>query len=438
MAYSPQRLSALAAQRPVVALVLAASVFLGGGLLWNAHPAADQTSQTETTQAYVIRLQPFAATVSVVGTIVPGDSVDVIAPFDGVVRQASIDYGRAVEAGQVLLMMDPFELEQRRRDAEATYLGVAEANANVAAWSTGPEMSRARRAVTSAEISLQATERKAMETKMLLDRGLVARIEYDALVQQKKAETMALAAAREELANVQKKGEGVGKQISAIALQNAWARLADLTAQLGGATVKAPATGVIVRPPVEKGEAGRGQVHAGQYLTRGQLIGTIAKPEGLAAVVKLDEADANRVREGQAVTVTSPGFPGVTLPGRVKHVAGEGAAGDPSLQGMSFAATVQLDTLDPELVRVVRIGMSANVTITLYQAPLAVTVPPEALRGAPPTTTVMIQDAQSGQLQVRKVKIGTVASDAVEILSGLSTGDVVVWTNSASQANHPL
>ena len=436
MAYSSQRLGALAARRPVMALVLTASVLLGGSLLWNARPATDQASQTEIAHAYVIRPQPFAATVSVVGTIVPGDSADVIAPFDGVVRQASIDYGRTVEVGQVLLVMDLFELEQRRREAEATYLGAADADANIAAWSTGPEMSRARRAVTSAEISLQATERKTLETKSLLDRGLVARMEYDTLVQQKKSETMALAAAREELASVRNKGEGVGRLISAIALQNARGRLADLTAQLGGATVKAPATGVIVRPPVEKGESGAGQIHAGQYLVRGQLIGSVAKPEGLAVAVKLDEADANRVREGQAVAVTSPGFPDVTLSGQIKRVAGEAAAGDPGLQGTSFAATVQLNTLDPGQARVVRIGMSANVTITLYRAPSATTVPPEALRGAPPTATVMVQDAQSGRLQVRNVKIGTVASDAVEILSGLSTGDVVVWTDSTRRPDH--
>jgi hypothetical protein len=317
---------------------------------------------------------------------------------------------------------------------DKAYLKAVEADADMAAWSTGPDMSRARRAVTSAELALQVTKHKAADTKSLLDRGLVARMEYDALVQQEKTETMALTAMREDLTIVQKKGVGSSRQVSVIALENAHARFADLAAQLKGVTVRAPVAGIIVRPPAEKNEQAEGSIHAGQHLTRGRLIGTIAKPEGLAVTIKLDEADANRVREGQAATVTGLGFSGLTLSGRVTHVAGEGIVGDPGLQGSLFAATVQFEPLDLEQVRVVRIGMSANVTITLYRAPSATTVPPEALQGAPPTATVMVQDARSGRAQVRKITIGAVAPDEVEILSGLSTGDVVVWSDPGGQA----
>jgi HlyD family secretion protein len=433
MAYHPQRLGALVARRPIAALALATSIVHGGGLLWEARPAANRAPEAEAVRTYAVRSEPFVATVSVVGTIAPGDSADVVTPFDGVVRLTNIDYGRAVEAGQVLLVMDSFELEQQRREAETSYLKAEEADADMAAWSTGPEMSHARRTVTSAELALQATRRKTTGTKSLFDRGLVARDEYDALVQQEKTETMALAAANEDLATIQKKGEGPSRRVSAIALQNAGARLADLTTQLSGATVSAPAAGIIVRPPAAKGEQGEGPIHAGQHLTRGQLIGTIAKPEGLDVSFKLDEADANRVREGQTAIVTGPGFFGLTLSGQVTRVAGEGTVGDPGLQGSLFAATVRLAALDLEQARVVRIGMSANVTITLYQASSATTVPPEALQGTPTTATVMVQDARSGRAEVRKITIGAVAPDAVEILSGLSAGDVVIWKDVAGQ-----
>lgn len=412
-------------------LGLVASAAIGGCLLWEVHPVADRAPQVdEAAQTYVVRSRPFAMTVSVVGTIVPGESVGVVAPFDGVVRQASIDYGRAVEADQALLEMDPFDLEQQRREAETTYLKAEEADAEMAAWGTGPDMSRARREVTVAELALQVTKRKAVEAKSLLNRGLIARIEYDALVQEEKTEAIALAAAREDLTIVQKKGEGSSRQVSAITLHSARMHLAALTTQLSAATVRAPAAGVIIRPPAEKAEQGQEQVHAGQHLTRGQLIGTIAKPEGIAVAIMLDEADANRVKEGQAATVTSPGFSGLTLSGRVTRVAGQGTAGDPSMQhGSLFAATVQLDALGPEQARVVRIGMSANATITLYQASSAITVPLAALQGAPPAATIMFQDARSRQTEARKVVIGAVAPDAVEILSGLNEGDIVVWRN---------
>jgi multidrug efflux pump subunit AcrA (membrane-fusion protein) len=436
MAHQPQRIGIGVGRRSVVAVGLAASAISAGGAIWKAIPAVDQPSQTDTTKTYVIRLHPFAVTVGVVGTIVPGDSVDVVAPFDGVVKEASIKYGAMVEAGQVLLVMDDFEILQRRREAETAHLKAVEADAEMASWSTGPEMSRARRAVTAAELALQITRRKALETKSLLDRGLVARMEYDALVQQEHTEAMVLTAAREDLAIVQKKGEGSSRHVSAIALQNARARLDDLTAQLAGATVRAPAAGIIVQPPAERNEQAQSPIRVGQQLTRGKLIGTIAKSNGLAIAIKLDEVDANRVKEGQAATVASRGFPGLILSGQVRSVAGEGTVGDPS-RGSSFSATVRIASLTPEQATVVRIGMSANVTIMLYQKTSATTVPPEALRGTPAMPSVVVQDGRSGLIETRRITVGAVAPDAVEVLSGLSVGDVVIWKAPAERTIDP-
>lgn len=115
-------------------------------------PGAHSTEGPERT--LTVQPRPFSATVSVVGTIIPGDNAPVIAPFDGVVRQMAFEYGRPVTAGQVLVVMDPFELEQRRREAESNYLKADQTESDMASWTKGPEVSRAQRAVTSAELSL--------------------------------------------------------------------------------------------------------------------------------------------------------------------------------------------------------------------------------------------------------------------------------------------
>jgi HlyD family secretion protein len=130
--------------------------------------------------------------------VVPGDSIDIVAPFDGVVRRLGFEYGTSVAAGQVLVELDPGEISQRRNEAEAAYLKASKSAETLADWSSGTEMARARRAVDAAVLDLADLERRMAETKGLLDRGLVARGEYDSLVQQKRNQEMVLAGARQD------------------------------------------------------------------------------------------------------------------------------------------------------------------------------------------------------------------------------------------------
>jgi multidrug efflux pump subunit AcrA (membrane-fusion protein) len=222
------------------------------------------------------------------------------------------------------------------------------------------------------------------------------------------------------------RGRGAGREVVELELREARAQLAELEAEVGGAVIRAPAAGVIVRPPADKENAG-GQIHVGQTLTKGQLIGSIARTGGLAVSFQLSETDADAVRPGMGVSVTGPGFGGAAIDGKVTSVAGEASpssgAGGPLA---TFAATARLDPLTPDQTRTVRIGMTANVTVATYSAKRALTVPPAAVHGAAPDATVEVK-GPFGRRSVR-VRLGHVGPDGVEILSGLNPGDTVVWT----------
>jgi multidrug efflux pump subunit AcrA (membrane-fusion protein) len=391
-------------------------------------PPADQTQ--------TLSPRPFVATLGLVGSVVPGDSVDVVAPFDGVVRRLGFDYGTGVMAGQILVELDPAEIGQRRNEAEAAYLKAAKASETVANWSSGTEVARARRAVDAAVLDLADLERKTAETKGLLDRGLVARGEYDGLVQQRRSQDMVLAGARQDLAAVLAQGAGSTRRVAALELGNARAQLARLDGQAAGALVRAPEAGVIVRP-VGKGEDAE-PLHAGQTLTRGQLIGSIARAGGLAVAFQLSETDANRVQPGMAVTVTGPGFGGLTVAGHVASVAGQAAA--PATVGgplASFPAVARLDALTSEQAKAIRIGMTANVTVDLYRNPAALVAPPAAIQGAAPSAWVKVRDPRGGPPRTVPVQLGRIAPDGVEIVSGVKAGDVLVWSTPVAGAASP-
>ena len=416
-------------RRPPRAAILAAGVtvaaMMAGGFVL-VHPDARKAEPGR--QSVVIQPRPFVATLNLAGTIVPGDHVVVTAPFDGVVTRMGFDYGAAVTSGQDLVELDTSDLRQRRNEAQVAYLKALQAAADLAAWDTSPEVSRARRAQAAAAFDLKDTQHRIAETQTLLDKGLVARGELDSLAQQQRSQDMALAAADQDLAATLKRGQGANRQMASLELETARARLAALDAQLAGAVVRAPVAGVIVNPPADK-SSGPATLHPGLRLSAGQLIGAIARSGGLAVSFQLGETDAGRVRPGQDVTVTGPGFGGLTVHGHVASVGAEAAPAQVTSGPMaSFAATARLDDLTPAQAQAIRIGMTANLTITVYSHPAALVAPPAAIQGAAPAATVLVKDPKSGEARATPVRLGQAAPDGIEVLSGLKPGDTVVWT----------
>ncbi|MBO9706625.1 MAG: HlyD family efflux transporter periplasmic adaptor subunit [Caulobacter sp.] len=412
-----------------MALLGAAAAVLTAAVAIGAHrggQARDAATAAAGEQSAVIQGRPFVSTIAVAGSIAPGPGGELLAPFEGVVRSVGFAYGEPVTAGQVLLVFDTAEVEARRNDAEASMLKASQAARDMADWNNGPEMSRARQAVASSEADLVDSQRKLAETKGLLDRGLVPRTEFETAQRQLLTQEAGLAAARRDLAVVEARGRGANRRVAELELSNARARLASFSGQAAGAVLRAPVSGVMVRPPADKGEPVA--VHAGSPMTRGQLIGVIASADALSVTFKLGEVDANQVKVGQAVTVTGAGFPGLVLRGRVASVAGEAlppSAGSPT---STVAATARLEGLAPEEAAQVRIGMSANVSIEVYSNPTAVVAPPAAIQGAAPAATVTVRDPRTGKTRSVAVRLGRVAPDGVEVLSGLKAGDTVVWT----------
>ena len=413
----------------VAAVCVVAAGLVGAAIALRPNDAGARIRQ----QSTVVEPREFVSTIALSGTIVPDGSVELTSPLAGVPTEVRFSYGAPVIQGQVLLVLDASEVEQQRDAAHAEYLKAAQAAADVAAWKTGPDVSRDRRSVETAAFDLRETRRKAEETKALLDRGLVARDEYESLVQEQHNHEVALAAARQELATTLRRGEGANRTIATIELNSARQRLALLDAQLAGAVVRSPVSGIIVRPPSDKADGG--QIHVGLPLAKGQLIGSVASAGAMAVAFRLSETDANKVHAGQEVTVTGPGFAGLTLKGRIRSVAAEASpATATGGSAATFPAVAQLQDLTQEEARAVRIGMTADVVVETYRNASALVAPPEAIQGSAPATFIRVRD-RGGRVHPAPVRIGQVAPDGVEVVSGLKAGDTIVWTAPAPSEN---
>ncbi len=414
----------------LLVLLVMASLYLAR----RAATASDAKAAAE--QSAIIESRPFASTLGVAGLIVPGDATPVIASFDAKITQVDFEFGDPVRQGQVLVQLDPTEIRQRLDEARAEYLKATQTASEMSAWENGPEVSQARRAQNSAAFDLSDTRRKVAETKALLDRGLVARDEYDGLVQQQRNQEMAFDAARQELKEALERGRGTNREVAQIELDTSRSRLAEVSSEATGAMIRAPVTGIVIHPQLEKTEAASQIIHTGAGVTRGQVIAAIARPGGLAVSFQLSESDANRVKPGQPVAVTGPGFAGETLTGVVTSVAREATpAANSAGASVTFAASARLANLTPGEAAQIRIGMTANVSVETYRNPSALVAPAAAIQGTAPDTFVTVKDSPTGRRRRVDVRIGQVAPDGVEVLSGLKPGDVVVWAATTSSTD---
>ena len=418
------------------AAAIAAALIVGVAAVVLVRPAADADPSERTRRAsaaprtVTVEPRPLVSRLTVVGTIEPGSTLNVVAPFDGIVTEMQVEYGSRVTRGDVLLVLDTFELAMRIREAQAAVLKAAQRVADLKSWGNSPDVARARRGVATAELALEDTQRRLQETKVLLDRGIVPRNEYDGLQQQVRTEAMALAAAKQDLDAALERASPANRRIADLELENAQGKLDDLTAQRAGAVVRAPVAGVVLRPPAARatgpGQAPPDAIAVGFRATRGQTLFGIADLETLAVTAKVDEIDVNRVRVGQPVTITGEAFDGEEIAGRIAHVAAQASTREGGGRVAEFDVTVRLSALTEAQRRRVRVGMSTHLSIEVYANAAAIVVPPDAVRGSTAAPVVQVRDPATGTVRDVPVAIGETTETGVEIRAGLAPGAVVV------------
>ena len=208
-------------------------------------------ASTTATVEHWITVEPQEATsqLDIMGTISPGKTVPVVAPFDGVIREKLAQLGDQVEVGSALIVLDTSEIASRYRDAQSAYLKAAIAADSVRKWETSPEVQRSRRTLESAKVALVTIEQQLTDLKALLDQGIVSRNEYDGLVQLRDTQAVSVANANDDLLATLDRGSPDNRQLVMLDLQNSQARVDDLKRQLDGANVIASVAGILIRPP---------------------------------------------------------------------------------------------------------------------------------------------------------------------------------------------
>ncbi|WP_133140632.1 efflux RND transporter periplasmic adaptor subunit [Legionella genomosp. 1] len=160
-----------------------------------------------------------------------------------------------------------------------------------------------------------------------------------------------------------------------------------------------PADGTIIRRDGEIGE----------LIPANQTIFWLMCCAPLRVSTEIDEEDIAAVQPGQAVLIRADAFPGEVFHGVVQQITPKG---DPIAR--SYRVRVSFTKKNP-----LKIGMTAETNIIYYENKHALLVPASAV----------IDDkvwlVKNGRLKQLPVKTGAKGEHEVEILSGLSTDDLI-------------
>jgi macrolide-specific efflux system membrane fusion protein len=150
---------------------------------------------------------------------------------------------------------------------------------------------------------------------------------------------------------------------------------------------------------------------------------TITDMAGLVVNTSVAEIDVSKVKAGQKATVTLNALPDKPVQASVSSINLT-----PTTSGSVVSYGAQLALTDPP--DGLRPGQSASVVITVASAENALSVPAAAVTTAGNTNVVTVQE--NGQNVTRQVQVGIRGESTVQITSGLTEGENVVLTATAS------
>ncbi|MHA6893457.1 efflux RND transporter periplasmic adaptor subunit [Ralstonia pseudosolanacearum] len=355
-----------------------------------------------------------------VGRIDAATQTTIAAPFEGVVQNVEATEGQRVERGQPLLTFDTTLLDLQLRDALAAQLIAQRAVRDIQDWPNSEEVARAHRALTQAQMELSDTETRLADTRRLFERGIVARMEVDALVQQARAQQLDLTAAQSGLRAALGKGQGESRQIADMQLANARSRYQVLQALRAQRELVAPFAGIVLRPRKADGNGSLPAVQQGMRVVQGAPLFELASLDRLRAVARVEETDLHQLSEDMPVQISGDGFEGLSLQGRVVSIGAQGLSPD-TYGGATYEVVVTIDPLSSEQQQRVRLGMNARLAIITYRVANGLAVPAEAVhQDDAGSTFIVYRRSMEAAAERVPVTLGRAVPQGVEIFGMVS------------------
>ncbi|MBI5026192.1 MAG: efflux RND transporter periplasmic adaptor subunit [Nitrospirae bacterium] len=343
---------------------------------------------TVSVRAIEVKKQHLEITVTATstGTVKAEEEVRITAQRQGRITNLYVEEGDRVKAGDMIAMLDVFEVEANLRKAEAAYVSAEARVSGVAA-----NISKTKAQKEEAEKNLQRMQE-------LYKKGIVPLMEVDSSESKYEVAKANYDSAKEELKFAE------AQMIEAKAARDL-ARL-----HYNYSFIKTPIAGVVSTRPVEVGD----------MAAPGPIIATVVNPETLYIKAPIDEVDVDMVKVGQAARVTMDAYLGKVFYGRVIRVS-------PIVIGVKQETrTFEVRVSVEEKGLVLKPGMSADIEIITGEAENTLVVPTQSVMEKGKEKFVFV--IEGNKAKQRKVAIGVHNWNFTEIKEGIKEGEKVIIT----------
>ncbi|MBS1765790.1 MAG: HlyD family secretion protein [Acidobacteria bacterium] len=298
---------------------------------------------------------------------VDGHMAPISARVGGAVSEILVADNQAVKAGDVLVRLDPRDLQAEVAQAQAA-LDAALADARRARISAQQgrtsDEARAQAMVDAQSAIAEKAEADLARLAPLAARAEISQQQFDAAKAESKVAGSQLAAAKQQLDAVrQDAGSRVaGAEAQDAKVEKAKADLEALKLKLSYCTVTAPVDGIVTRKTVQ----------VGQVLQPGQALMTLV-PQQTFVIANFKETQIGKMRPGQKADVDVD-MNGHTLEGKVDSIASATGASmsllPPENATGNFVKVVQRVpvkiTFDGHDAEAAGLRPGLNVTVTVY------------------------------------------------------------------------
>ena len=356
-----------------------------------SEPAADGEPGVIAVQTAAVVQQPVRRFVHVSGTLAAQEDAEVAAEVAGRVIATPIERGSRVERNAILIQIADAEVAAQAREADANAAQI-EARLGTTAGAAF-EVERVAE-VANARAGYELARTEFERTKMLHERQLMSRSEFD----QREAQVEAARRQYEVARN------GAEQQYQA--LMGARARVALARKALDDTIVRAPFDGVVAERLVSVGD----------YVTRGTKVASIMRVSPLRLELTVPAQHVTAVAVGSAVALELDVYPGETFSGQVRYVS-------PAVRSDTRALVVEaiVANADGRL----KPGLFATARIERAERTPALLVPSAAVQKAATESRVFVLVA-GDRVEERLITVGQPEGDLIEATSGLAAGETVV------------
>ena len=340
------------------------------------------------------------------GIIEPDEGTDIYAPIDGIVTGLESREGTEVRQGLLLMRLESKQLQTALAEARAGLLEARNQARLVMAGAPREELTAVDSSISETELQWKQQREGLVREEDLLKKGATTGAAVEVIKREIRLLDLRLDSLRQKKEALLNRYSPEEKQLAQDKVEELTRQAALLEQQVQMGSIFVPRSGILYSLPVK----------AGSFAGRGELLAQVYEPGKVRLRAYVDEPDLGRIAKGQQVLMEWDGMPGKQWTAAIEQPARQVVAlGNRSVGNVICAVEGDPEELIPHL----------NVKIQIVTAAKAdaLVVPRTAVFNQDGQPTVLLFDGKSAI--PRRVSLGLVTTQDIEILQGVAEGDRV-------------